>query len=94
MNIPDGVEQTPAHIFRIWLGSMAGLPGIAGFTRVATDQSLAVFGPLLRIVLQPEHLAECTGNSCALQANFAVVHAVDISDKHVHCAVVSAVGHC
>lgn len=63
---------------------MFGIPWAEAFT---------IFCIPLSGVLHAEDLAKGTGDSGALESNLAIVHAIDVTDQHVHTAVVSAVRH-
>jgi hypothetical protein len=66
---------------------------VAALEFFIVNQALAILGPALSSILQPEHLAKGTSDSSALQSNLGVIHAVNIPHQHVHSGVVPAIRH-
>lgn len=56
-------------------------------------QAFTVLGISFGGILQPEYLAKSARDGGALEPDLAIVHAVDVSDEHVHATVVAAVRH-
>lgn len=67
---------------------------ILGVFGIPGAEAFAILCIPLSGVLRAEDLAKGTGNGGALESNLAVVHAIDVTDQHVHAAVVSAIRHC
>lgn len=83
MNIPDSVKQTLADVL--------GLERPAVFVRFVLEVS-GVFCLLLGLALHLVDLPEAAGDRRALEADLAVVGAVDVADQHVDRGVVALLG--